>query len=131
MNKFLSIAFSFVLVLHGIVHLMGTVTYLQLGTVEGLAYKTTLLNTGWDVGQGGMAIFGALWAVAGVSFMVAALSFLARWPWARPLLLATGGLSLALTVLDWDVAYAGIVLNVIILALIGLGPKVRARFLFG
>ena len=43
---------------------MGTVTYFQLGIFEELPYKTTLLNGSWNVGQTGIATFGALWAEA-------------------------------------------------------------------
>ena len=35
------------LVVHGLIHLMGTVNYMKLGTVQGLTYKITLL--GWDI----------------------------------------------------------------------------------
>ena len=38
---------AIILALHGLIHLMGTITYLQIGTIEGFTYKTTLLNGRW------------------------------------------------------------------------------------
>ncbi len=42
--KTLSVTAAVILILHGLIHLMGTVTYMKLGTVQGLTYKTTLLG---------------------------------------------------------------------------------------
>jgi hypothetical protein len=70
MFKTMIIIASIVLVLHGLIHLMGTAVYMKLGTVEGLKYKTTLLGGRWDLGAGGIWVFGALWAVAAVGFVV-------------------------------------------------------------
>jgi hypothetical protein len=52
-----------VLVLHGMIHLMGTTVYMKLGHVEASPYKTTLLGGRWDPGEGGMRVFGALWLI--------------------------------------------------------------------
>ena len=49
---------------HGLVHVMGTVAYLKIGDVAGLPYKTTLLSGSWDIGLIGIGIFGGLWALA-------------------------------------------------------------------
>ncbi len=122
--KTLSIIVAFVLTLHGLVHLMGTVTYTKLGTVQGLVYKTTLLGGRWDLGASGMALYGALWALAAVGFVVAAVALLAGWDWYRPLLLGAALFSLALTALDWKVAAAGVVVNAVILAWLWLGPHI-------
>lgn len=120
--KILSIVIALALTLHGLVHLMGTVTYMKLGTVQGLAYKTTLLGGRWDLGANGMALYGALWALAAIGFVAAAIALLAGWGWYRPLLLGAALFSLALTALDWKAAAAGVVVNVAILAWLWLGP---------
>ncbi|MFA9418293.1 hypothetical protein [Natrinema sp. HArc-T2] len=61
-------------------------------------------------------MFGILWAVAAIGFVAAAGALFIDWDhW--PLLVGTVAVfSLALTVLDYTVAYAGIVVNVGILA---------------
>ena len=54
----------FVLVVHGLIHLMGTAVYIRLAEVKGLTYKTTLLSGHWELGEGGIRVFGALWVPA-------------------------------------------------------------------
>ena len=60
MSKTLIIIAAIVLVLHGLIHLMGTAVYLQWAHIEGLRDTTTLLGGRWDVGEGGIKVFSAL-----------------------------------------------------------------------
>lgn len=126
--KTLSIIAAIVLILHGLIHLMGTVTYVKLGTVQGLTYKTTLLGDRWDLGESGIAVYGALWAVATVGFVIAAIALLAGWEWYRPFLMGVAALSLVITSLDWKDARAGAILNIVILIILGLGPYITKWF---
>ncbi len=114
---------AIILALHGLIHLMGTVTYLQIGTIEGFTYKTTLLNGRWDLGSTGIAIFGALWAVAANGFLVAAVSILVDRDCAQPMLLVMTLFSLTLTALDWSTAFGGTIMNLVILFAFWLGHK--------
>lgn len=128
MLRIMLIVATIVLVLHGLIHLMGTAAYLKLAVIQQLPYKTTVLGGRWDLGAGGIAVYGVLWAVAAVGFVVAALAFWFGWAGWQPLLLGVTLLSLALTALDWDVAFAGVILNIVILALLGLGPRLTSWF---
>ena len=128
MLRIMLIVATIVLVLHGLIHLMGTAAYLKLAVIQQLPYKTTVLGGRWDLGAGGIAVYGVLWAVAAVGFVVAALAFWFGWAGWQPLLLGVTLLSLALTALDWDVAFAGVILNIVILALLGLGPRLTGWF---
>jgi hypothetical protein len=114
---------SQVLVLHGLIHLIGAVVYLKLGDIQGFTYKTTLIGGRLDLGEGGIRIFGALWILPALGFVVAAVALAAGWEWWWPVLLTTTLLSLALTSLDWSVAFAGAIVNVAILALLWLAPR--------
>lgn len=122
----LTIIASIVLVLHGLVHLMGAAAYMKLAEIQQLPYKTTVLGGRWDLGPRGTAVYGALWAVAAIGFIVAALalfaSWIAGWNWWQPVLLGVSLFSLVLTALDWDVAYSGVFVNIAILAILLLGP---------
>ncbi len=80
------------------------------------------------MGGSGIAIFGALWAVAALGFVIAAPAFWFGWGWWQPLLLAVTLFSLVLTGLDWNVAYAGVIINLAILVLLWLGPRITAAF---
>jgi lysylphosphatidylglycerol synthetase-like protein (DUF2156 family) len=122
----ITIAFI-VLNLHGIVHLMGTAVYLKMGEVEGMGYKTTLLGGRWDLGEIGIGVIGVLWAAAALGFIAVALAIAAKWRWARPALLGVTLFSLALTILDWERAYAGAVINIAILAVLLITPYITRR----
>lgn len=128
MSKTLIIIAAIVLVLHGLIHLMGTAVYLKWAHIEGLHDKTTLLGGRWDVGEGGLKVFGALKAVAAVGFVVAAVALLAGWGWRQPALVGVVLCSLALTILDWGNACAGAILNSLILAVLWLGPRIASWF---
>ena len=128
MQQVLVVAGALFLMVHGLIHLMGTVAYLKLGRIENLPYKTTLLGGSWDIGDRGMRLFGALWVLPAVGFVLGGLALLAGWPWWQPLLTAVAVVSLTLTVLDWSSAWAGAVLNVVVLAVVLIGPTVRSAF---
>ena len=104
-----------ILVAHGLIHLIGTTVYLRLGEITGFAYKTTLLGGRWDLGAAGIGVFGALWAVAAVGFIVAAIGMLTSSSWWQAALIAVTIFSLLLTGLDSSLAFAGIGLNIVIL----------------
>lgn len=116
MSSLLRLLIAGVLSLHGAVHLLGTAVYLKLTAIPEFPYKTTLLGGRWDLGPGGIRIFGLLWAVIAAGFLGTALALLLDWTEWRTLLLVVTLGSLVLTVLDWTVAYAGIAVNIAILA---------------
>jgi len=122
MQKVLFAVAAAFLVLHGLIHLMGTTAYLKLGKIEALPYKTTLLGGSWNVGDGGIRAFGILWVIPAVGFFLAGVAMFAGWPWWPTLVGVMGVLSLVLTLFDWTVAYAGAVINLIILGLLWGGP---------
>jgi len=121
------IALAAFLVVHGLIHLIGMAVYMKLGKVDGLPYKTTLIGGRWELGEAGMKVFGALWVVPALGFVGAAAALGFDWVWWKPLLLGVILLSLCLTVLDWSGAYAGAIVNVLILAGVLLGPAVLSR----
>jgi hypothetical protein len=122
--KILTTIGSIVLIVHGLIHLMGTAAYLKLIEIKELPYKTTVLNGRWDLGANGFALYGALWAVAAAGFILAAIGLIAGGSWWRPVLLGVTLFSLVLTALDWEVAYAGVIINLLILAVVWIGPRI-------
>ena len=116
--SWMTILAAVVLVAHGLIHLMGTTVYLRFGELEGFAYKTTLLGGRWDLGATGIGVFGALWAVAAVGFIVAAIGMLTGSSWWQAVLIAVTIFSLILTGLDSSLAFAGIGLNIVILIVV-------------
>jgi hypothetical protein len=126
--RILTIVGSIVIILHGIIHLIGTAAYLKLVEIKELPYKTTLLGGRWDLREKGMAIYGVLWAVAAVGFILSAVAIIVGWSWWQPALLGVTFFSLVLTSLDWEDAKAGFITNIIILIVIWIGPKIADWF---
>ncbi len=116
----------FLVVVHGLIHLMGFVAYWPLAPIHQLPYHTTLLRGRWDVGAGGMRLFSVLWLLAAVAFVAVTVGLLLGQPWWRPLLLATASVSLLLTLLDVEVAFAGAIINVLLIARVLLAPRLSA-----
>jgi hypothetical protein len=109
MGGWVSYFAAFVLIAHGLIHWLGTTVYLRLGEIAGFAYKTTVLGNRWDLGPVGIGIFGALWAVAAVGFVVSAIAMLTGSRWWQPALIGVTMFSLSLT---------GVALNLVILAIV-------------
>jgi hypothetical protein len=126
MRRLLVGVIALVLAVHGLVHLLGTTVYMRLGNVQGLPYKTTVLGGRWDLRERGTRVFGALWILPAVGFVLAAIALFLDWPSWQWLLLSVTALSLILTVLDWASAYAGAVVNMAILLSAFLGPRLVA-----
>jgi hypothetical protein len=96
-----------------------------------MPYKTALLGGAWEIGDGGMRVFGALWAVAAAGFLAATAAWLldlSGWP---ALLVAVTLFSLVLTGLDYGVAFAGVAVNLAILAALAVVPRLLPATLPG
>jgi hypothetical protein len=131
MLRTLTIAAVVVLVLHGLIHLLGTAVYMRVADVAEMPYKTALLGGTWDVGDGGMRLFGALWALAALGFLAASAAWLLGFGGWSTLLAGVTLFSLALTVLDYQVAFMGVIVNVAILAALALVPRLLPTGLAG
>jgi hypothetical protein len=125
--KALKIVIAGVLILHGLIHFMGTAAYLKLAEVQGLPYKTTVLAGRWDLGEVGTAVFGVFWAIVAIGFIVAPVAWLTNRSWWRSALLAVTFLSLLLTVLDWETAKVGAIISFTNLAILWLWPLFTAK----
>jgi hypothetical protein len=117
---------SLVVFMHGLIHLMGFATYWQLAEINELPYKTSLLSGGWEVGEKGIRLFGLLWLMVTVGYAIAAYGLVTEQSWWEVALAGVTVFSLVLTVLDYDVAYAGVAVNLVILALMVIVPLVSS-----
>lgn len=71
-------------------------------------------------------VLGLLWALAAVGFVVAAAALVVGWSWWLPLAVGVAAFSLILTSLDVQVAYAGLVVNVLVLVGVWVAVRVVA-----
>jgi hypothetical protein len=118
MATFLYYTAALILFAHGLIHLIGVAVYWQLAVVNEIPYKTTLLGGRWEIGDSGMRVFGLLWFLGTIGFVVAAAGMVFRTTWWQPVLLVTTLFSLVITILDWDAAKFGAITNIIILIII-------------
>ncbi len=105
-----------ILLLHGLIHIIGVLMYWKIAELEDFGgYKTALLGGRLEVGDAGMRVFGALWGVAMIGFVIAAYGVARQRDWWLELAVAVTLFSLVLTVLDWNPKSAGPVINLLIL----------------
>lgn len=124
MLPFVKIIAGLVLIMHGLIHLMGTTVYMNLGKIQDFNYKTTLLNGNWNLGESGIRFFGALWIFPAVGFIVIGVALLMGWSWWQSLLIPVTLFSLILTSLDWNISFGGAGLNLAILLLSLWSPRI-------
>ena len=107
---------------HGIAHLAGFVVPWTLMSLADLPYRTTVLGGRLDVGSIGVRAAGLLWLVTGATFVILALAVWTAASWWYQVLLGAVALSVAMCVVEWPHARAGIIANLVVL---GLGAMVR------
>ena len=112
------IAIAIFLALHGFAHFVGFAG--AFGLAESVPYKTTVLGGTVNLGDAGIRVFGIVWLIAAAAFLVASAAAMTNqaW-WTRALLVATTG-SLVLCALALPEAWIGIVLDLLILAAVGV-----------
>lgn len=118
---------AILLTLHGVIHLIGFVTPWRIATLEGFAYRTTLLNGTLDVGDVGARVIGLVWLGLTFGFLAAGLGVWRGEPWAVGLTGALAIVSLVVCLLGLPETFAGIAINVVILAVVAYFAFVRER----
>ena len=107
-----------IVIIHGLIHLMGFVAYWPLAEIAELPYKTVLLNGRFQINELGMRLFSILWLAAAIGLVAAAIGALTGQSWWFPLMGASVLLSLLVCVLDWDNAFRGAVVDLVILGVL-------------
>ncbi|AKJ04452.1 hypothetical protein ATI61_101459 [Archangium gephyra] len=125
----MNLAAAVFLLLHGFAHLVGFVGAWRLSST--VPYKTTILNGRFELGDGGVRVFGILWLLAALTFAVAAVGAFLRSPWWGTLTLLIALFSGVLCVLSWPEAKLGLLVNVALIALVALGAMARGKNLEG
>ena len=103
------------LVIHAIAHLPGFLVGWDIAKFADLPYRTTIIG-GLDVGATGMRVFGSLWLLLSIAFLVIAAGALMRvdsWP---VVAFATAALSLLLCFAELPVTRFGVVANAVVIA---------------
>jgi hypothetical protein len=116
--------FGIFLILHGFAHLPGVLGSWNLGDFEDVSRQPNILLN--HASDGVIYLLGALYLVAGVSFIAAGIGLLRRASWWLMALAVALPLSFLVTTLWWRDAMIGLVLNLIVLAVLAaavFGPQ--------
>lgn len=100
---------------HGLIHLIGFVVPWGVASVEGFAYRNTVLAGAVALGDAGIRALGIIWLACAVLFVIAGVGTWRRTAWSLPLAAAVAVVSLALCVLGLPETAAGIAVNAAIL----------------
>ncbi|WP_407356389.1 hypothetical protein [Methanolobus sp. WCC5] len=104
---------AMIILLHGLIHLVGVITFWKIGLHE--HYSTKVLGGALDIGYRGVYVLGFAWLVATVVYSIVAYGMFSNQDWWQTGLLAAATYSLFLTVLAWKDAIFGSLINLAIL----------------
>jgi hypothetical protein len=114
---------SFLLVAHGIAHLVGFISSWELATLAELPYKTTVFSGRVDLGDTGIRVVGVLWLLAALAFLVAANALATGMRWAGQIILLAVITSALLCVAGWPEARLGLAVNVALALVLAIGAR--------
>lgn len=114
---------GFLLVGHGLIHVLGPLEIWGLADVEALSGEPTI-----DLGSAAVQAFALAWLCALVTLVVAGIAVIARQPWWRALAIIGVVISQAAIVAWWDDAAAGTVANLLIIAAVVLARPLGLAF---
>lgn len=120
---------AFLMLAHGIAHMVGFAAAWKLGEFPELPYKTTILAGSVDIGDAGIRVMGVVWVLLATAFVVAAVGVALRQPWWAVTAWWAIGFSGAVCVLNWPEARIGLAFNgflVVVLLLLGRFNPIRA-----
>jgi len=110
--------------IHGLIHIIGFLAYFKLVDMKDNPYKTTLLAGRWDIGDRGIRIFGVVWLVVMIGYIVGVIGLVLDQNWWHVLTVAVTSASLAICILDVPGTKFGLAINVVLLILLSIGPNV-------
>jgi len=99
-----------VIFIHGLIHLLGAVNELGLAKVEGFSNQTLFL-----IPQNTHPIFGVLWFIAVLAFLMTVFGLVTNRQWWRPVAIGAVILSQILILIWWPDAKWGTIVNVLII----------------
>lgn len=86
-----------IILLHGLIHLFGVITFLKIGLLE--HYSTKVLGGILDIGERGVYVLGLAWLMTTIAFTIASYGMFTDQDWWQTGLFAAATFSLVLTVL--------------------------------
>ena len=120
--KIIAIGIAILLVIHGMIHLIGFRVYGQGVPMAEMSFKTTFFNDSVDLGISGTRVYGWLWLLPTLGFILAGAGFFLHTSWWQPVLIVASLASLIITGMDWKNAFPGTLIDMVLLAVILFSP---------
>ncbi|MEQ1908335.1 MAG: ABC transporter permease [Vicinamibacterales bacterium] len=120
---------AFVLVAHGVAHLVGFVSSWKLATLPELPYKTAVFAGRIDVGDAGIRVIGVLWLLTALAFLIDAGAVVMATDWAGRLMIVAVIASLLLCMVGWPDARIGVAVNLGLVVLLAIGARLNVAAL--
>jgi hypothetical protein len=117
------------IVLHGVIHVIGFVSPWRIASLEGFAYRTTVLGGAQEVGDVGVRLIGLVWLGLTFGFLAAGYALWRRKPWAVGLTGVCAIVSLVVCVAGLPETAAGVAIDVLILATVSYVALYKSRSL--
>lgn len=117
---------AFLMLAHGVAHLVGFAVAWRLADFPEMPYQTTLLSGRLDVGDIGIRLVGLAWVVLAVAFVGAATGLTLRQPWWSAVAWWTLGASILLCLVHWPEARIGLAVNGALVVLLYLAARAGA-----
>jgi hypothetical protein len=108
-----------VLALHGLIHVLGFLALWQLAQIDGLPYRTTVIDGRFEIGETGARLLGLAWLVLVPAFLACAYGLFRGARWAVPAIALVAAVSLVVSILGLPESRPGLMFDVAILAVTG------------
>jgi hypothetical protein len=115
--SFLILVPAFLLLAHGIAHLVGFLASFRLLPADKMPHVTTVFDGRIDLGERGIRAVGLLWLAAAAAFAVVATLLVLRVAWWPEVTLLVALGSLALCITGWPRAKIGVFVDLAVIAL--------------
>jgi hypothetical protein len=102
--------------LHGVIHLIGFVAPWRMASLEGFAYRTTILGGAQDIGDAGVRTIGLVWLGLTFGFLAAGYAVWRRKPWAVGLTGLLAVVSLIVCVAGLPETAVGVAIDIVMVA---------------
>lgn len=119
----MKIIFAVFLMLHGFAHSVGFIVFWRISEFEGIEYKTTILNGKVDIADTGIRIFGIIWLLLTLVYILNGIAVIMNLPLWESMALYVSVTSLVFCIIGWPDSKIGVIVNVLILIFLFLNKR--------
>lgn len=119
----MKIIFAVLLVMHGIAHSVGFIVFWRISELEGMDYKTTILNGKIDVKDTGIRIAGIIWLLFALVYIFNGIAVYLGLSFWESLALYTSIASMVYCIIGWPDSKIGVIINLLILVFLFLNKR--------